>query len=319
MKRFVIKVLLTIIIPVFLLLAAYEWAMRSIPNGFSYKSELWENNVSGIKVLILGSSHTFHGFDPSCFDKKAFNAALSSQTYNYDWFIFDKYFDRMDSLEYVIVPLSSFSPFGKLEDGDEAWRSSYYSIYFNCDIHKWYEIKYRYFFPYISVDNIQRVKSYFIDKSFNNNSGMDINGYLIKTIDDRIDDFDKDGLTAARRHSVNKIDKKTKIWNENFGYMKDIITRCEKRGIRVIIVTTPTLPEYYTHLCQEQINAMVYFGNQLEQYDNVKYLNLLESPLFNNDDFCNSDHLLDKGARKLSLMVNDTIKAWDNDTIIKRN
>lgn len=310
MKKFIIKISLTIVIPVALFLVAYEIIMRSIPNDYSYKSELLENKVKNIKILILGSSHCYYGLNPTYFDKPAFNAAHVSQSYNYDWFIFDKYFDRMDSLEYVILPISSFSPFSGMDGGKESWRCKDYAIYYDCDFHKWYELKYRYYFAYISIGNMQQAKARLRNCSYSNIS-VDSNGYSLKTDSDRIDDIAKDGITAAERHTVKDMDKKKDRYNENLGYVKDIITRCQTRGIKVIFVSTPTLPEYYTHLNLEQVQIMENLGLDLEKYGNVRYINLLESPMFDTNDFFNSDHLCDNGAKKLTLLINGIIDEWD--------
>lgn len=314
MKKFIIKASLTIIIPVLLFLVAYEITMRSIPNDYSYKSELWEKKANKIKVLVLGSSHCYYGFDPTYFNKTAFNAAHVSQSYNYDWFLLDKYFDRMDSLEYVILPISSFSPYSRLDGGKEAWRCKDYSIYYDCKFHKWYEIKYRYYFAYISFGNMLQAKSRLLDCTYNN-IYIDSNGYSLKTQDDRIDDIAKDGITAAERHTVKEMAKKNDLLQQNTNYIKDIITRCQKRGINIILVSTPTLPVYYTHLNPEQIKVMEDFGRQMEQYSNVKYINLLKSQIFDINDFFNSDHLCNNGAKKLTLMINDTINEWENRTL----
>lgn len=303
MRKFAAKTLLTIVVPVVVLLVAYEAAMRSIPNDYSYKSALWEKNASGIKVLVLGNSHCFYGFNPDWLDKPAFNASHPSQTYNYDWFLFDKYFDRMDSLECVILPLSCFSPFTRLEDGTEAWHCKDYAIFYGCRFHRWYELRQRYYFPYLSIDNLHEALSHLFDRSYNN-LHVDSNGYAPKMASDRIDDLAKDGMEAALRHTIADLDKVADVYEENLSYCKDIILRCRERGVRVVFVTTPTLPEYYTHLDPRQVKAMEDFGHQMEQYDNVKYLNLLQSPLFDTCDFFNSDHLCASGAQKLTSLLN---------------
>lgn len=310
MKRFILKSSLTIAFPVLLFLVAYECTMRSIPNDHSFKSELWEKKAREIKVLILGSSHCYYGFDPTYFDKPAFNAAHVSQPYNYDWFLFDKYFDRMDSLEYIILPVSSFSPYGRLDNGMESWRCKDYAISYDCDFHKWYEIKYRYYFAYLSIGNLRQATSRLLNCDYSN-IYVDSNGYSLKTDSDRIKDIAKDGTTAAERHTVKDVDKKTELYNENIDYVNDIVDRCRKRGIGVILVSLPTLPEYYKYLIPEQVHVMESFGHSMEQHENVKYINLLESPLFGINDFFNSDHLCNNGAKKLSLMINDLISEWD--------
>jgi len=139
---------------------------------------------------------------------------------------------------------------------------------------------------------------------------VDSNGYSRKSIEDQID-FVKDGIEASKRHTIKNRDKKADLYAENVKFVADIIQRCKEKGIKVILVSTPTLPEYYTLLDDEQVTIMEDFGNKsASHYDNVKYINLLKSPLFSKDDFFNSDHLCDNGAKKLTLMINDTINNW---------
>ena len=310
MKRFIIKSSLTIVIPVVSFLVAYEISMRSIPNDYSFKSALWEKKAREIKVLVLGSSHCYYGFDPIYFSKTAFNAANVSQTYNYDWFLFNKYFDRMDSLEYVVLPISSFSPYSKTENRRESWRCKEYAIHYGCDFHKWYEIKYRYHFAYLSIGNILQAISRLSNGNYHH-IYVDSNGYSKRTATDRIDDIEQDGITAAIRHTID-IEKCNAIFHENSDYVRDMVTRCQKRGIKVLFVSTPTLPEYYTHLNPKQVQKMEDFGRSMEQYENVRYINLLKSSLFDTNDFFNSDHLCDKGAKKLTTLINNTINEWDS-------
>ena len=57
------------------------------------------------------------------------------------------------------------------------------------------------------------------------------------------------------------------------------------------------------------------YGRALEQYGNVRYINLLKSPLFETDDFRDADHLCDNGAKKLTKLINNTINEWNNNSI----
>ena len=314
MKKFIIKSSLTVVFPIILFLVFYEITMRNIPNDYSHMRGIMEEKVGKIKILVIGNSHCYYGFNSAYFDKPALNISHVSQTYNYDWFLFDKYIDRMDSLEFIILPISSNSPFDKLENGLEFWRCKEYAIRYDCDFHQWYEIKYQYYFAYFSLDNLKQVISRLSDNTYNN-IYLDSNGYKRKTLSDRVDNISEEGLIAAARHTIPNMDKKSDLYNENLEYVKDIIFRCQKRGIRIIFVSTPTHPVYYTHLNPEQVKIIENFGRTLEQYDNVKYINLLKSPLFDTNDFFNSDHLCDNGAKKLTLLINNIINEWDNNPI----
>jgi hypothetical protein len=304
MKKFIIKIIITIAIPVLVFFIIGEMALREIPNDYSYKNHLLEQKANKIKILNLGSSHGYYGINPYYFAlQPAFNAAHVSQSYKYDNFIFNKFINRMDSLKYVILTLSSFSPYSNLEDGTEKFRITDYVIYYKCSYHR-FEPEYNFKMYYLSLGNLLRIKNSIIGKI--NDIHIDNNGYSKKTSKDRINDFNTDGIIAAKRHTIHDLDiNKTK---ENIKYVQNIIDICKSKNIYVILVTTPTCKEYYSHLNPKQIKIMENFGNKfVKSNNNVIYINLLKSNLFNENDFFNSDHLCDKGARKLTLILNDTI------------
>ncbi len=129
MKRFIIRTVLLIIVPLLLGIVLCEYYLRKIPNDYSYKNEWLSNNAGSIRVLNMGSSHAFYGIEPSQFSCKAFNAAHVSQSIKYDHFIFSKFVNEMDSLEVLVLPVSygSFLGFGP-ENGIEDWRVKYLSL-----------------------------------------------------------------------------------------------------------------------------------------------------------------------------------------------
>ena len=308
MKKFVIKTFLTIVIPVFLFLVAYEITMRRIPNDHSFKSKLWNDKVKDTQILVLGSSHFFYGIDPNYFDKPAFNASHVAQTYNYDWFIFDKYFDQMDSLQYVIIPLSVFSPYGQLGAGFEKVLCKEYAIHYGCRYHRWYEFKYRYHLAFLSPALFRRAIYSIIMKGFHD-IHCDNNGYASTGFDDILDFAANGRLSAAREIKLYQTHD-TVIYRENMELATGMIQRCQQKGIRVIFVTAPTTPEFYTLLINNQVKDLEAIGNNFATYDNVKYINLLKSPLFDRTDFSDATHLCDSGAKKLTLLLNDTINNW---------
>ena len=306
-KVFLLKVTLLVFIPVILFFAVYEYVVRSIPNDYSFKSSILREKASDIKILVLGSSHSYYGINPKYFDKSAFNVSHVSQSYNYDDFIFNKYLPTLYSLEYVILPISVFSPLSEgLDSGKESWRSKYYSIYYDCNYHKWYDYKYRYLFSSI---NDFYTKNFLVQFIYHNDREIyvDTNGFALEK--KKVTDFKKDGMNVAKRHTIKDLDD-TLSYKKNKEFCQNIVDECKSKGVKVLLVSTPTTVEYFTNINPRQIKIMEDYGKELAKNDNVKYINLLKSPLFNNEDFFNSDHLSHKGAKKLTLLLNDTINNW---------
>ena len=285
--------------PVLLCVAICEHFLRRIPNDYSYKNEWLTNKANYVKILSLGSSHSFYGIEPSYFSEKAFNAAHVTQSIKYDHFIFSKFFDEMDSLRILILPISYFSMFGSGPEGIEDWRTKYYSIYYGCKYHR-FEPKYN-----LETYNGLHLKNvvFSILGKANHRTCNDLGKGTTYALENRAENWEESGSIAAKRHTKTKID--TVILAKNKMMVKEMINKCGQKKVFVVIVTTPTYHTYRENLNQKQLNLMIECCESFEkQYDNVYYLNLLADDRFQSDDFFDADHLNEFGAEKLSRILN---------------
>lgn len=303
MKKFIIRTILLILVPLLLGIVLCEYYLRIIPNDYSYKNEWLSNNARPIQVLNMGSSHAFYGIEPNLFSCKAFNAAHVSQSIKYDHFIFSKFVNEMDSLEVLVLPISygSFLGFGP-ENGIEDWRVKYYSIYYGCKYHR-FEPKYN-----LEVYNDLHLKNVLysvLGKASHrtcNELGFGINFKL----ENRSEDWKESGATAAKRHTVAKID--STIMEKNIRLVGEMVDKCVEKKAQVIILTTPTFHTYRENLNQKQLELMEECcGYFVKHYDNVCYLNLMADERFCEDDFYDADHLNEFGAAKLTKILQQTM------------
>ncbi len=89
-----------------------------------------------------------------------------------------------------------------------------------------------------------------------------------------------------------------------------MISLCKEKNIKVILLTTPTYKTYTDNLNPSQVKIIGEMGNKFSKENkNTIYLNLITSTKFNQSDFFNTDHLSEIGAKKLTLLLNDTIKS----------
>lgn len=306
MKKFIIKIALSIVLPLLILFITGEIILRSIPNNYSYKNDYLEKNSSSIKILALGSSHTFSGINPKYFSSKAFNAAESSQSFKYDYWILSKFIHKMDSLEYVIIPISYFSPVMTMESGYSNSFVKNYCIYYNCPFHK-FEPEYNFEMWGFGPPTLDKIKSLFKEKD--KSLVCDKLGYGMRyNSKTRKADWYTRGKSRAKEHTVDTINHA--ILNESYDYLRKMISLCKEKNIKVILLTTPAYKTYTDNLNPSQVKIMEEMGNKFSKENkNTIYLNLLTSPKFNQSDFFNTDHLSEIGAKKLTLMLNDTIKA----------
>lgn len=300
MKRFAIKLTLTILLPVLLFFGGYELIMRQRPDRWQYKSEMCQTtDMSKIEVLVLGNSHTLDGFWPRYFGVPALNLAQTSQSYNYDCLLLEKYLPVMDSLHYVILDLSHTSPWEVLEEGASSWLCKRYAVHFGLRNHHWWEYRYRYYFSEVSPALLMAL---FSPPEAN---PYDQQGFPINL--ERCDDIESEAVEAARRHAVDTM--RYDIYNAHLTALDTLIERCAERGIRVLFVSVPMHPAYRQLTDLRRMAIAADFADKLCRHDNVRWLNFYDDPRFVDSDFVNSDHLDSCGAAKLTTIVADTMEA----------
>ena len=307
MKRF-LKAIILFLLPVICGFVLLEYGMRNVPNSYSFKKNWLDINISSVRVWSFGSSHGLYSISPRYFSKPAFNSAHVSQPLKYDAFIFEKYIEHADSLEWVILPVSYFTLTSKMEDGEEWWRIKNYCIYYDCPYHEW-EPKYNIEIignPLSFYKQIKRVGRYWI-KGMDDNScdslGLDL-GYS-KT--KRSEEWYMNGEQRVKYHTNNLQEKKPVI-QENIGYLEKIIKKCEEKNVSILLLTTPVYSTYYESVDSAQYSLMTETCEEMAQkYNNVQYLNLFKDDRFVEDDFFDADHLETEGAAKLTKILNEYI------------
>lgn len=302
MKRFVIKILLCFLLPIASMLIVQEVALRSIPNDYAYKNHWLTDNARQLKILTLGSSHGYFGIQPTEFSKLAFNAGHVSQSLLFDKFILEKFAPKMDSLEYVILPVSYFAIRSKgLEHGDENWRVKNYTIYYDCPYFKYqpqYALECYKFAPKATIKALLGRANYQSCDSLGRGTE-----YVLAT---RSEDWMDAGPSAKKRHT--NLNYKQSDIDKNIAYINEIISICETKGVKVILVTTPTYHTYYDILDKEQYHQMVECCTSIANaHSNTIYLNWIKHPDFNEHDFWDADHLNEYGAIKLTQLLNNEL------------
>ncbi|MBE0675625.1 MAG: hypothetical protein IH591_13270, partial [Bacteroidales bacterium] len=135
MKKLNNKILL-FLLPLIVIGGLMEILLRQIPNVYQFKREFLELNSDSIEVLFLGNSHSYFGLNPDNITCRSFNAAHVSQTLEYDLAILQKYESKWSELKYIILPISYFSLYDKMNESGESWRSKDYRIYYDIEISK---------------------------------------------------------------------------------------------------------------------------------------------------------------------------------------
>ncbi len=289
------------ILPILVAIFFCEFFLRKIPNDYSFKKQYLDNNSDSIVTLFLGNSQAFYGIDPYFYNDRSFNASHISQTLDFDYKILKKYELNFTNLKNIVIPISYVSLVSKLEKSTECWRVKNYSIYYEMcttknisDYSEFFSNKLKYV--------IYKLYDYYIqDKSFITCSEL---GFGINYSSKNIQDLEKTGKTAAKRHTKND----STLFAENLKTILDIIKYSENKNIPVYFYTPPTYKSYVKNLDAEQLNLT--FNTMInidKQYANCYYFNFLSDTAFTELDFYDADHLNEIGAKKLTMKINELI------------
>ncbi len=148
MNKFIKKTLF-FCAPVLIFIVIMELLLRNIPNTYSYKKNYLDQHSNEIEILFLGSSHAYRAINPKFIHLNGFNAALISQSLDYDIEILKKYEKQMDKLKFIVIPIDYFSLYNRLETGIENWRIKNYNLYYGLNKRAMFNLLYSlYFFTF---------------------------------------------------------------------------------------------------------------------------------------------------------------------------
>ena len=305
MRKFLIY-FFVFIFPLVILGGVSEFFLRKIPNDYSYKKYYLDKHSKEVKILILGSSHTYFGVNPQFIKMNCFNAANVSQSLDYDLEILKKYKDNWDSLKYVIVPVDYFSLYERLHTSDEAWREKNYNIYFKIKI----DNKLANNFEIISTklnSNFHRLNYYYLKKiSFISCSTL---GWGINDSSDK----NRDLLISGKEAAIRNTAKNDSCFSENVGFLKSILEFAKTKKINVILLTCPAYKSYVENLNKKQLNKTINIVTEISNgYANAKYYNFLNDKSFNKIDFFDGDHFNEIGAKKFTMILDSIINNEEN-------
>lgn len=298
MKLFIRKSII-FSLPIVLFLVVTETIIRQIPNDYSYKNKYLSSNSKHIETLVLGSSHSFFGINPDYFTRSAFNAAHVSQSLNYDYFIFNKFKNKLSNLKTVVIPVSYFTLFSQLENGIENWRVKNYSIYYGCKCH--YDLKYN--FEIIGKNPLEILKQIYTYHKGTNHITISELGFGLSYSNVKQSDLLTTGVTAAKRHTMSDLG----LLNTNIVLLNKLITESNK-GIKVILFTPPARKSYISNLNEHQLSVMKSsIADIIKGKFNVEYYDFMDDAQFVDSDFKDADHLNGIGAKKLTQLINRMI------------
>lgn len=309
MKKFLFRVLVPTIVITIVILSCVELYLRSLPNDFKLKAEYLDKHASEIKILVNGSSCSAMGVKASCFDRQpAFNSAYVNQSIYYSYLIFNKYINQMDSLRYLILDATYAGLWGTGEAA-KTYVKRYY-IYYGLHCFSGFENRYE---ISASIKDIYKKLIHESDQAAF--TTCDEDGYQSRYFEDMPYNDEKwreyGKSHCEKDHTIIYRENAKEICLKNTEYLKQMISKCKDKKIKVVFVSTPCHPYYYEYynsvqkrICDSTYNALC------DEFDNVKWLDLTTSDEYSIDDFINVNHLNTNGAIKFTKTLNDSIASW---------
>jgi hypothetical protein len=301
------KILLKILfffLPIIIVLGYLEVQLRShhFSSSYAAKKYFLEQQLYSVETLVLGSSESFNGIDPTYFSSKTFNLANVSQTLFYDKALTLNYVAQMPKLKNVIINISYFSFFYQLHDIKEKWRDDYYKLYFDIDFpeNKNFTINK---YSYVAVYQLKHSIELAFNK-FKDSSAIHIlpNGYMPKWNQELINN--STGLARVTIHHNEIFEDRRKEIEKS---LEDFVQQLKRNNINIIFITTPVFKTYSKFCNPKIIEQNVEFIHHLSSTYQCKYLNYFTDSSFIKDDFFDNDHLNNSGAKKLSIKLNEEL------------
>lgn len=311
MKKYLVEIVFYFLLPVVLVAVVAEYSLRKIPNDYAFKNQWLTQNSSDVEVLTLGASSVLYDIDPQYFQRKGFNAAHLSQSLKYDHFIFNKFIDRMPSLEYVIMGIDYWSPFSDIKESSEWWRIKYYNIYYGSKYYRW-EGRYNYELYFRDIATFKTAANGLLTLlGMKNETRRTVNdmGYGPHyTLDNRLTEWDN-GEFEAFRHNVLISDAiQSSSIDQNKQYMEEIIRKGADRNVKVILVNVPLYQSYRDNQIREFVDQQKDFCHYfVEKYENVLFYDFSDDRRFTEDDFYDANHLNERGTKKFTLLLDSIL------------
>lgn len=287
------------ILPLFFCCAFLECVLQNTPNVYSQKHKYLRQHSNTIESLFLGSSHALYGINPEFISGDSFNAAHVSQTLNFDLAILQQHKGKWKNLKTIVIPIDYFTLFENLEVGVESWRVKNYHLYYGITEYSSFQNHFELLSPHVLKAIYRSLKHYLFAETI-----LTINelGWGTDYHSSKSHDLERSGQIAAQRHTVSN----HTLFERNVSYLKEIIAFAKSNNTKVILYTSPVYPSYIRHLDQDQMNKTLQTVSFLDKTNaHVYFYDLMQHKRFIAEDFYDADHLNEKGAQKMSLIINN--------------
>ncbi|MBA2845990.1 hypothetical protein HNP88_000174 [Methanococcus maripaludis] len=262
----------------------------------------FKNVPYNLELVNFGTSHGQKGIYYGENNTHAFNYALSSQIFYYDYALLTQYGDHLKNGCIVIIPVSYLSLYQNYSVSIPEQEPRYYGIldpkYLSFTYGEY--VRYQIFPVLSSGPNIRYILN---DKeSYSQEWEFDTKGSNEQEIHHDID-------TRTKYHFIDKTSGDLKPYNnQSEYYLEKMVGYCNQNDYIPVLVTTPVTDDYRNAVPMEVINEFYPLINNLSRKYNVTYLDYsyCTNISSNYSLYLDSDHLDLTGRKKFTkLLVSD--------------
>lgn len=301
MRKLLFKLVLFLLLVSVSILAVECFVRYNIPNVYRCKNDWLSKNSSAVELLVLGNSHSYYGICPERLSRKSYNAAIVSQTLQYDCFILQHY--SFSSLKDVIVNVDISNVFDPPLSEREGYRCAYYTVYMGCpasfmDLNSHLEV--------MSPGALRRKITSYLQEG---------DGCLTCSPLGYGFDYVLESRSASALSDENAEKRVAELisdrWRENFDMniasLMQIADFCSKRDIRLTVISTPLHERLRNHIPPAIAEVIGRTLQGLSHKGCFRYLDFSDDSSFNDDAFFDIDHLSDVGAVQFTEIINSEL------------
>ena len=350
MNSFIIKSIKFIVVPLIIVLALDSF-LRNANSLYKEKYQGAHESRDSIEILILGNSRASYGVSPKSFDRYAYNLANINQSIYFDKRLTTSLIPLLENIKYVFISVDYHSLYFSSQSSLDIWSYYGNGIkykdknYFSADLSPTlgYSLKVAIFLLKNRITNYLKYGGEIISAGTPNemlSSDTITAQYLNGKMKLEIPKKRREGngkfleLKGAKGNNLQTVEAKfpnafsTEKYKEKIKKFNDIIKGSNEKqeviedlnnfldilvinGITPILFSTPTYVEYNKHLNETTLSNNASDIKKIRKKHNLQYWNLMDSELFEKDDFYDCDHLNENGAIKLAKILNDNLNKME--------
>lgn len=318
MKRFILKTLVFLIIPI-LSIKIFDFWLLSLDSLYKEKERQITSYAHEIEVLILGNSHNHYGIKPQEFDLFTFNAANVNQSLYFDRRITTKHIDSLVNLKFVLIGIDYHSFYFSSQGIRDYWSYLGHGITYRNKLYVFERLS-PFIFGFTPSISFKILKDYFYRKKkykkerfleYNVENGVSIldsclNGFLGRKGTD-IQLFNSLDYKKRVDYFNNIISLSTEK-DEILMDIEHLITELQNNNIKPILVTSPKFTDYNKFYNQKILEQNKKEINYLISKYNIEHWDYLNDKRFEISNFYDYDHLNISGAEKFSKILNSRLR-----------